>query len=119
MISRTVDADIAAEATAVAKLSLAELRERIEREGDDVSWRELLDTAAMGLKMLGFPARGVEVGSSGPATDGFGRVDAKLLREARDDMRARRGIRGAIEREPAAASPGPSMVGEAKPVKLG
>ena len=71
MISRTVDTDIATEATAVAKLSLAELRERIARDGDDVSWRELLDAAAMGLKMLGFPARRGEVGSPGTATGDF------------------------------------------------
>ena len=107
MISRTVEADIATEATAVAKLSLAELRERIARGGDDVSWRELLDAATMGLKMLGYPERRTEVGSPGPGRGDFGRVDAKLLREARDDMRARQGIRGAIEREPATTLPGP------------
>ena len=55
MISRAVAADISAQATALTNLSLGIMTERIVRGGDDVSSRELVDAAAMGLKVLGYP----------------------------------------------------------------
>ena len=56
-ISQAVATDIIGRAGALAELSLDVLHERIQKDGDAMSLRQLRDTAAMTLKALGFGVR--------------------------------------------------------------
>jgi hypothetical protein len=54
-LSKSVADEIVERAALVAELSLDVLKERIEQNGDDVTMKELTNTVAMTLKMLGYP----------------------------------------------------------------
>ncbi len=105
MISKSVTADIAERATALAELSLDVLTERIKRNGHSMPLGEVRDVTQMALKMLGYPARQVRGGSPAPVTPNLEVVDAKVLAAAREKMRKLSRMLEAMEHEPASALP--------------
>ena len=87
MISRSVGADIAERATALAHVSLDVMTDRIGRDGRTMPMRELCNVAAMSLKMLGLGVPRGRGASRSPVTVNVGHVDANMLEAAREKIR--------------------------------
>ncbi len=83
-LSQAVTFGIADRVTALAKLTLDVLEERIGRNPESISLRELRETAKLVLKMLGY---GAPRHNDGPAVNINIGVDARTLAEARQRMR--------------------------------